>query len=143
MITRFPPVIGSPHDGNPSCSCAGRQVREPFERDQGAGSLLATISYAARVSAFRLGIDYGTSNTVAMLRWPDGRTRPLLFDSSPLLPSAVYLTPEGTLLSGRDAQHSTRLDRRATSRIPSGTSVRAACCSVATTCRWYGPSPRR
>lgn len=68
------------------------------------------ISYAARVSAFRLGIDYGTSNTVAMLRWPDGRTRPLLFDSSPLLPSAVYLTPEGTLLSGRDAQHSTRLD---------------------------------
>ncbi|GAA4217674.1 Hsp70 family protein [Actinocatenispora rupis] len=62
------------------------------------------------MSGFRLGVDYGTSTTVAMLRWPDGRTRPLLFDSSPLLPSAVYLTPEGALLCGRDAQHSTRLD---------------------------------
>ncbi|EXG82045.1 hypothetical protein CryarDRAFT_3177 [Cryptosporangium arvum DSM 44712] len=30
-----------------------------------------------------------TSNTVAMIRQPDGRVRPLLFDSSPLLPSAV------------------------------------------------------
>jgi Hsp70 protein len=73
-------------------------------------SPLATVPYAAGVSGFRLGIDYGTSNTVAVLRWPDGRTRPLLFDSSPLLPSAVYLTPEGALLCGRDAQHSTRLD---------------------------------
>ena len=39
--------------------------------------------------AFRLAIDYGTSNTVAFLQWPDGRTRPLLFGDSPLLPSAV------------------------------------------------------
>jgi hypothetical protein len=40
-----------------------------------------------RMSAagFALGIDLGTSNTVAILRWPDGRVKPLLFDSSPLL----------------------------------------------------------
>jgi outer membrane protein assembly factor BamB len=53
---------------------------------------------------FTLGVDLGTSHTVAMLRWPDGRTRPLLFDGQPLLPSAVYLDTGGRLHVGRDAQ---------------------------------------
>ena len=39
---------------------------------------------------FRLGVDFGTSSTVAVLSWPDGRAKPLLFDGSPLLPSAVF-----------------------------------------------------
>nr|MDT0659912.1 Hsp70 family protein [Micromonospora sp. DSM 115978] len=60
--------------------------------------------------AFRLGIDFGTSNTVAVLAWPDGRTKPLLFDGSPLLPSAVFLDDAGRLLVGRDAQHRARVD---------------------------------
>ncbi|GIJ53400.1 Hsp70 family protein [Virgisporangium aurantiacum] len=59
---------------------------------------------------YRLGIDFGTSTTVACLRWPDGRTRPMLFDGSPLLPSAVFLADDGRLLVGRDAQHSARVD---------------------------------
>jgi molecular chaperone DnaK len=59
---------------------------------------------------FALGIDLGTSNTVAVLRWPDGRAKPLLFDGTPLLPSAVYAEPSGNLLVGRDAVHSARLD---------------------------------
>ncbi|UWP79244.1 Hsp70 family protein [Dactylosporangium fulvum] len=54
---------------------------------------------------FRLGVDFGTSTTVAVLAWPDGRTRPLTFDGSPLLPSAVYAEPDGQLLTGRDARH--------------------------------------
>ncbi|HLL67207.1 MAG TPA: Hsp70 family protein [Micromonosporaceae bacterium] len=58
----------------------------------------------------RLGVDFGTSNTVAVVRWPDGRARPLLFDGSPLLPSAVYAEPSGTIVVGRDAVHSARLD---------------------------------
>jgi hypothetical protein len=57
-----------------------------------------------------LGVDFGTSNTVAVLRWSDGRARPLLFDGSPLLPSAVYAEPGGALVVGRDAVHSARLD---------------------------------
>ncbi len=57
-----------------------------------------------------LGIDFGTSNTAAMLRAADGRVRPLLFDSAPLMPTAVYLTPEGQMLVGRDAEHSARID---------------------------------
>ncbi|RSM63756.1 hypothetical protein DMB66_21865, partial [Actinoplanes sp. ATCC 53533] len=52
---------------------------------------------------FVLGVDLGTSHTVAMLRRPDGRTRPLLFDGQPLLPSAVYLDTTGRLHVGRDA----------------------------------------
>jgi molecular chaperone DnaK (HSP70) len=57
-----------------------------------------------------LGIDFGTSNTVAMLRMPDGRVRPLLFDGSPLLPSSIYLAPDGRMLVGRDAERNARVD---------------------------------
>ncbi|MBO0870200.1 MAG: Hsp70 family protein, partial [Micromonosporaceae bacterium] len=77
-------------------------------------------------TGYALGIDLGTSNTVAVLRWPDGRAKPLLFDGNTLLPSAVYAEPgqpgttaqPGTaqpggavsLLTGRDAVHSARVD---------------------------------
>src|SRR5439155_1470712 len=44
-------------------------------------------------AGFALGVDFGTSNTVAMLRWPDGRARPLLVDGSPLQPSSGYADP--------------------------------------------------
>jgi molecular chaperone DnaK (HSP70) len=57
-----------------------------------------------------LGVDFGTSNTVAMLRSADGRVRPLLFNGSPLLPSAVYLGTNGQLLIGRDAERNARVD---------------------------------
>jgi len=64
-----------------------------------------------RVTLMRvLGIDFGTSNTVSMLRMPDGRLRPLLFDGAPLMPTAVYLTPEGQMLVGRDAERHARVD---------------------------------
>src|ERR671939_63657 len=64
-----------------------------------------------RVRCMRvLAIDFGTSNTVAMLRAPDGRMRPLLFGGAPLLPSAVYLDADGKILVGEDAEHSARLD---------------------------------
>lgn len=53
---------------------------------------------------YLLSVDLGTSHTVAMLVWPDGRTRPLLFDGSPVMPSAVFLDPGGTIHTGRDAE---------------------------------------
>jgi hypothetical protein len=58
----------------------------------------------------QLGVDFGTSNTVAVVRLPDGRSRSLLFDGSPLLPSAVYAEPTGAVVVGRDAIHSARLE---------------------------------
>lgn len=57
-----------------------------------------------------LGIDFGTSNTVALVRTQDGRIRPLLFDGSPLLPSAVYLGTDGRPVVGRDAERNARVD---------------------------------
>ena len=39
-----------------------------------------TETSMAEHDGFALGVDLGTSHTVAILRWPDGRTRPLLFD---------------------------------------------------------------
>jgi hypothetical protein len=57
-----------------------------------------------------LGIDLGTTHTVAALRGSDGRVQPLLFHSSFLLPSAVYADSDGRLLVGRDAERSARLD---------------------------------
>ncbi|MER7277017.1 Hsp70 family protein [Dactylosporangium sp. NPDC000244] len=57
----------------------------------------------------RLGIDFGTSSTVAVLSWPDGRIKPLLFDGTPLLPSAVHAGSAAghpvRLLVGGDAVH--------------------------------------
>jgi len=55
-------------------------------------------------AGFAVGIDLGTSNTVAVLRQPDGRTRTLLFDGQPILPSAAFLDTGGKLHVGRDAQ---------------------------------------
>ncbi|MFG2057164.1 Hsp70 family protein [Micromonospora sp. NPDC048930] len=59
---------------------------------------------------FALGVDLGTSNTVAVLRWPDGRTRPLLVDGHPILPSGVYADIDGHLHVGRDAQRLAQAD---------------------------------
>ena len=50
-----------------------------------------------------LGVDFGTSHTVAAVRMPDGRVESLLFDASPLLPSAVFAQADGRLLVGHDA----------------------------------------
>ncbi|MGH8881578.1 MAG: Hsp70 family protein, partial [Stackebrandtia sp.] len=57
----------------------------------------------------RLGVDFGTSHTVAVLN-RDGVAVPLLFDSSPILPSAVYAEPGQGLVVGADAVNSARLE---------------------------------
>ncbi|MET7398625.1 Hsp70 family protein, partial [Dactylosporangium sp. NPDC005572] len=56
----------------------------------------------------RLGVDFGTSTTIGVVRRPDGRVQPLLFDGSPLLPSAVLAGTDGRLHTGRDADHLAR-----------------------------------
>ena len=52
-----------------------------------------------------VGIDFGTTHTVAAVATADGRVQPLLFDSSPLLSSAVYAADD-RLLVVRDAERS-------------------------------------
>ncbi|GAA2352475.1 Hsp70 family protein [Dactylosporangium salmoneum] len=62
------------------------------------------------MTGWRLAIDYGSSHTVAVLGWPDGRTRTLVFGDSPLLSSAVYADPAGHYLVGPDAAMAAQLD---------------------------------
>ena len=74
---------------------------------------------------FRFAVDLGTSNTVAVVDRGDGTPRPLLFDGSPLLPSAVFADPGGTLLVGRDAERhmmtdATRFEPNPKGRIDDG-----------------------
>jgi molecular chaperone DnaK len=64
----------------------------------------------AAVRTVRLGVDFGTSNTVAVLGLPNREPRPLLFDGSPLLPSAVAADAGGHLVVGRDALHTATID---------------------------------
>jgi len=45
-----------------------------------------------------------------LVRGADGRARHLLFDGSPLLPSAVYADPADGVRTGRDAVRSARID---------------------------------
>jgi actin-like ATPase involved in cell morphogenesis len=61
-------------------------------------------------NGYAVGIDFGTSNTVALIRWPDGRTRAVLFDGQPILASAVYLDDRGVTHVGRDAQRMALID---------------------------------
>ncbi|WP_426509435.1 Hsp70 family protein [Dactylosporangium sp. McL0621] len=59
---------------------------------------------------FAIGVDLGTSNTVAVVRHPDGRTRPLLVDGAPIMPSGVYVDEHGRIHVGRDAYRMAGLD---------------------------------
>lgn len=65
----------------------------------------ARPTVAGVTALIRLGIDFGTSHTVAVLAVGDQPPRPLIFDGSPLLPSAVCVDQTGRLAVGRDALH--------------------------------------
>ncbi|PWR09722.1 Hsp70 family protein [Micromonospora sicca] len=56
-----------------------------------------------RAGEARLAIDCGSASTVAVVAWPDGRWSPLMFDGEPALSSAVFLSEDGSLLTGQRA----------------------------------------
>src|SRR6266545_474772 len=58
----------------------------------------------------RLGIDYGTVVTRAVLAWPDGRYTQLLVDGTAQLPSAVYVDTDAALWAGPAAQRRAETD---------------------------------
>ncbi|HEY1175954.1 MAG TPA: Hsp70 family protein [Phytomonospora sp.] len=64
---------------------------------------------AESASGVRLGIDFGTSSTVAVLAREGRPIETLLFDGSPVLPSSVF-AGDGKLLIGRDAERSAAAD---------------------------------
>jgi molecular chaperone DnaK len=82
-------------------------VEQPVHVYKCAGTKAVSL---ADVKTVRLGVDFGTSNTVAVLELPGREPRPLLFDGSPLLPSAVAADANGHLVVGRDALHTATID---------------------------------
>lgn len=58
----------------------------------------------------RVAIDFGTSNTCVAVPGGDGAGHIVLIDGSPLMPSAVYAAPDGTLFVGQDAQRQAAVD---------------------------------
>ncbi|MTD16558.1 Hsp70 family protein [Nakamurella sp. YIM 132087] len=56
-----------------------------------------------------LGLDFGTSNTVAVLRSEGREPRVLSIDGSGWMPSCVYVDDDGSLAVGRDAERKARL----------------------------------
>ncbi len=58
----------------------------------------------------RLGIDYGTVVTRAVLAWPDGRYTQMLVDGTAQLPSAVYVDTDAALWAGLAAQRRAETD---------------------------------
>lgn len=56
-----------------------------------------------------LGIDFGTSNTVAVLAGGGRPPRSLSIDGSAWMPSAIYVDDDDTLAVGRDAERKARL----------------------------------
>ncbi|SDP12004.1 Hsp70 protein [Nakamurella panacisegetis] len=56
-----------------------------------------------------LGIDFGTSNTVAVLAGDGRPPRVLAIDGIGWLPSCIYVDDDGTLTVGRDAERKARL----------------------------------
>ncbi|MFG1928577.1 Hsp70 family protein [Cryptosporangium sp. NPDC048952] len=55
-----------------------------------------------------LGVDFGTTSTVAVVDVDGAAPVPLLIDGSPSFPSAVFLEPDGDLLAGQDALRAAR-----------------------------------
>lgn len=118
-VTAVEPVATEPVEATTAAGVApAPHLTAPVESASELGTaVVRPAADAGRGGEVRLAIDYGTSNTVALLRWSDGRVRPLLFDSSPLLPSAVQ-DVNGRLVAGRDALNAARTDPAAHEQNP-------------------------
>ncbi|MCX4387291.1 Hsp70 family protein [Micromonospora peucetia] len=51
----------------------------------------------------RLAVDWGSASTTAVLAWPDGTWSPLRFGAEPALSSAVFLSEDGSVVTGQGA----------------------------------------
>jgi actin-like ATPase involved in cell morphogenesis len=88
---------------------AARNLPTPSRSDLGTVGGLGLVRnkvHVPRPNAEVLSIDFGTSNTTAVLRLADGTLYPLLFDNIASLPSAVLLGPDGQIGVGGNAVRS-------------------------------------
>lgn len=109
VTTRANPARGSDQTDFIQCrnECAGSKLTSITERNSFPVADVASLTTVAGPAY--LGVDFGTSHTAAVIQ-SAGTVTPLLFDGSPLLPSALFAETDGTLSVGWDAVHSVRLD---------------------------------
>lgn len=63
-----------------------------------------------RAVALRVAVDFGTSNTCAVMSVRGAAPQVVVVDGAPLVPSAVYAAPEGRLFVGQEAQRQAAID---------------------------------
>ncbi|WP_433087461.1 WD40 repeat domain-containing protein [Dactylosporangium sp. CA-052675] len=99
-------------------------------------------------NVYRLGIDFGTSTTVAVLSIPGRLAGPLLFESSPLLSSAVaaatgpVVDTASVLLTGGDAERAAAASPASFEANPKRRIDEGWCGSANVRSRWWSSSPR-
>lgn len=78
-------------------------AKDPAQRPSAAQAATLFEDLRQEGVGLRLVVNLGTATTTAVLRWPDGRVEPLVFDGSSVLPSAVYDHPDHDVLTGSAA----------------------------------------
>jgi len=61
-------------------------------------------------AALRVAVDFGTSSTCAVISPWRGPAQVVMIDGVPLVPSAVYAAPDGTVFVGHEAERQAALD---------------------------------
>src|SRR3712207_4530171 len=73
------------------------------------------------LAAVRLGVAYGSLTTVAVVCGEGGWWRPVMVDGSPMMPSAVWVAPDGSVVAGTAAL----VAARTATRSPVGSTAQA------------------
>lgn len=61
-------------------------------------------------ATLRVAVDFGTSSTCAVISRRRGPAQVVMVDGAPLVPSAVYAAPDGTVFVGHEAERQAALD---------------------------------
>ena len=62
------------------------------------------------VPSLRVAVDFGTSSTAAVVSLRGGPPQVVVVDGAPLVPSAVYAAPDGTVFVGQEAERQAAID---------------------------------
>ena len=60
--------------------------------------------------SLRVAVDFGTSSTAAVVSLRGGPPQVVVVDGAPLVPSAVYAAPDGTVFVGQEAERQAAID---------------------------------
>ena len=71
-----------------------------------------------RGTSLRVAVDFGTSSTAAVVSLRGGPPQVVVVDGAPLVPSAVYAAPDGTVFVGQEAERQAAIDPAPSGALP-------------------------